>query len=143
MAIRTIVAALVAVTLSGPVYSQERTDLMPRVIEVTESQMHALWCGETANCPTPYMLYGQGFIYVQTGYQPVTVRDVGILLHEFVHHLQHMVGMVGRECRGTLERQAYGIQEEWLRQNHLEPKPGVDFPGPLLRMMAESCGEGW
>ena len=125
--------------------AQIRTDLMPNVVELSDSAMRALYCPTDLPdgyvCDTPVALYSKGTIYVPKGYIPTTPRAAGLLLHEFTHHLQWLIYRGENEpCLGYQERQAYGVQERWLDENGLKPDTEVDFPGPLKRMMLESQG---
>ena len=114
---------------------------MPRVIELTEKEMHVRYCGDVSpeNCFTPGALYSDGIIFLPQDFSVGSTRQLGVLLHEFVHHLQHIGAL--DICLGVMERQSYAVQELWLEQNGLEPKVGDDFPGPMLRMMIEQCAE--
>ena len=54
-------------------------------------------------------------IYLQTDWRPVGLRNQSILLHELVHHVQRF-NRVNPSCPGSLEKRAYDLQAEWLRE---------------------------
>jgi len=49
----------------------------------------------------------------QAGFDESSTWDMGFLVHELVHHVQHMSGRT-YACPAAQEREAYEIQNEWL-----------------------------
>lgn len=48
-----------------------------------------------------------------------SIHDKSILLHEVVHHLQYANDVHNNvECKAKLEKEAYELQDEWLRKKH-------------------------
>lgn len=71
-------------------------------------------------------------IYLLQGWTTQSIKDVSVLVHEMVHHLQFSKG--GRySCPAERERLAYEAQEKWLGQfgKSLEGEFGLD-PFSLL-----------
>ena len=68
-----------------------------------------------------------------------------ILLHELVHHLQYE-NEYDEEvmCKAELEKQAYDLQDLWLKENKAVLSKGLEI-GPLLRYTVTTCDEmqGW
>ncbi len=52
-------------------------------------------------------------IYLSNGWTSRTPRDVSVLVHEMVHHVQNMNGQKF-ECLEAREKAAYAAQERWL-----------------------------
>lgn len=52
-------------------------------------------------------------IYLPEAWEGVTVAEISVLVHEMVHHLQH-VGRVTFSCPQERERLAYKAQDKWL-----------------------------
>jgi len=52
-------------------------------------------------------------IYLREGWSEESVRDVSVLVHEMVHHLQRVKQEV-YTCPGERERLAYKAQDKWL-----------------------------
>ena len=55
-------------------------------------------------------------IYLRRGWSPRTPREVSVLVHEMVHHLQNAAGM-RFECPQARERMAYAAQRRWLERH--------------------------
>ena len=48
-----------------------------------------------------------------------TIRDQSVVMHELVHHLQNMGGKeFEKECKGDLEKEAYLLQDKWLKETY-------------------------
>jgi hypothetical protein len=52
-------------------------------------------------------------IYLPQGWTGKTPEEMSILVHEFVHHIQNLVGL-RYECPEAREKSAYAAQEAWL-----------------------------
>ncbi|WP_162937834.1 DUF6647 family protein [Indioceanicola profundi] len=58
--------------------------------------------------------YVPGLIILdQAGFDEGSSWDMGFLIHELVHHVQHMSGRI-YPCPAAREREAYQLQNEWL-----------------------------
>jgi hypothetical protein len=55
----------------------------------------------------------KGTILLQEGWTGRTPAELSILVHEMVHHLQGVAGMI-HACPAERERLAYAAQEKWL-----------------------------
>lgn len=60
-----------------------------------------------------------GTILLREDWDPGTLRDRSVLLHELVHHMQASAGR-RYPCRGARERAAYEIQAQWLERHGRE-----------------------
>jgi hypothetical protein len=69
---------------------------------------------ETANLQA-YYIPATGTIYFPDTWWPRGSRNLSMLLHELVHHVQRFNG-VRPSCPAELERQAYELQAAWLRE---------------------------
>lgn len=68
-----------------------------------------------------------------------------ILLHELVHHVQYENEYNEEvQCKAELEKQAYDLQDKWLKENKAVLPEGLQI-GPLLRYTVTTCDElqGW
>lgn len=72
-----------------------------------------------------FYLRATATVYLPETWQLAALRDQSTLLHELVHHAQRL-NKVGVACPGQLERQAYDLQVEWLREQ------GVAQPFDLI-----------
>lgn len=58
-------------------------------------------------------------------------------LHELVHYGQQLAGKFGSVCKGMLEKEAYGLADEWLIENGFPPPKEKS----VSRSLAETCWE--
>lgn len=143
MRIMLIAAAVFAVFLmSAPVMAAERTDLLPRIVERAPDVLQRMVCPENPEeCLEVIAAYDSGVIFLREGYQPDSHRQISVLLHELVHHLQH-IGAVQYPCRTAAEGPAYRVQEAWLRAHGKDPqKEGV--PNDFTKLFITSCPGEW
>jgi hypothetical protein len=135
---------LLFVTMHSASGMQERTDIMPRVFEVTPTEMTNLLCEGAEGCDASDIMaaYSQGVMYLREGWSARDAKQTGILLHEFVHHLQFMAGR-DFACAGEREAEAYETQLRFLETQGInaDDEPGEYMAGPLKRMMIYQCGE--
>jgi hypothetical protein len=54
-------------------------------------------------------------VLLRDDWQADELRDRSILLHELVHHMQAHADR-SYLCNGAMEREAYGLQAEWLEE---------------------------
>lgn len=59
-------------------------------------------------------------IYLYGGFSDQDLADQSRLLHELVHYIQWHNGEHIDGCWGTLEAEAYRLQDQWRVQNNLE-----------------------
>jgi Domain of unknown function (DUF6647) len=66
-------------------------------------------------------------IYLTEQWRSDSPADISILVHEMVHHLQH-IGRLPYNCPEARERLAYAAQDRWLAQHGLalDQEFGVD-----------------
>ncbi len=76
-------------------------------------------------------------IYLRPDWSEDSGIDLSILVHELVHHLQHVAGRTYR-CPGEREQLAFTAQAEWLLQygETLESAFGLD---PVSLKLATMC----
>jgi hypothetical protein len=100
---------------------------------------------QTENCPSVIHfafvgLYQPGFIVLRRDWQADSVRDLSILLHELVHHMQHSAGVEPLPCRAVAwEQPAYSTQMAFLKAEGLDPLPTIGI-SPLHQRALTSCG---
>ena len=98
------------------------------VNDVNHFQVHAFYLPST------------GTVYLPRSWQTTDLRDESVLVHELVHHLQK-TNNVEVSCPAALERQAYTLQFDWLREQGVADPyefTGIDI---LTVIMASSCPE--
>ena len=76
-------------------------------------------------------------VYISESWSSRSATDLSVLVHEVVHHLQH-VGDRIYSCAGEREKLAHEAQEKWLHQfgRSLQQDFGLDR---LTLMVAEAC----
>jgi hypothetical protein len=72
-----------------------------------------------------FYLHATATVYLPETWRTGGLRDQSILLHELVHHVERLNKVVAA-CPAALERQAYGLQATWLREQ------GVAEPYELI-----------
>ena len=79
----------------------------------------------------------EGTIYLPEGWTGETAVELSILVHEMVHHIQHVGGLT-YACRGAREKVAYAAQNGWLQLfgRDLESEFGID---PFTLLVNSSC----
>jgi hypothetical protein len=76
-------------------------------------------------------------IYLPRGWTGRSAAELSVLVHELVHHLQH-VAALRYECAQAAEELAYAAQEKWLRLfgRSLESEFQID---PFTRLVNTRC----
>src|SRR5262245_5006512 len=76
-------------------------------------------------------------IYLPEGWTGETAVELSILVHEMVHHVQHVGGLT-YACRGAREKVAYAAQDRWLQLfgRDLASEFGID---PFTLLVNSSC----
>jgi Domain of unknown function (DUF6647) len=84
-------------------------------------------------------LYGdtEKTIYLAEGWTGRTPAELSVLVHEMVHHLQHLAGLK-YECPQARERLAYAAQDQWLKLfgHDLSRDFQID---PMTRLVRTNC----
>ena len=80
---------------------------------------------------------GAQTIYLPAGWTGRTAAELSVLVHETVHHLQHLAG-TRFECLQAREALAYAAQEKWLAMfgRSLESEFEID---PFTRLVSTRC----
>ena len=83
-------------------------------------------------------------IYLSKAFWPASTRDQSILLHELVHHMQYSRNYKFYRglCKGLIEREAYDLQEKWLKKRGKTLLETIDL-GPLMRHVLTQCEFGF
>ena len=72
-----------------------------------------------------------------------TIHDQSVLMHELVHHMQNHIGVnlktVG--CKGELEKEAYELQDRWLKEKYDANVYDVIGINELFLMVLTSCSD--
>ena len=81
-----------------------------------------------------------GTIYLSRDFWPASTRDQSILLHELIHHMQYSRDYKYYKslCRGDIEKEAYDLQEKWLKQRGKTLLETIEL-GPLMRHILTRC----
>jgi hypothetical protein len=76
-------------------------------------------------------------IYLPAGWRLSSPRDLSLLVHELVHHLQNAGGL-SYDCPAAREKPAYRAQARWLEYagESLEGSFGLD---PMTLLVRTSC----
>jgi len=111
---------------------------MPDVVFVAPQALRSEVCPNNAKCLSAKALYvpAERRIYLRNDWSAKNFDDVGVLLHEFVHHLQ-TIGKLEYGCDTEIELPAYQIQEAFYRAHHRSPKGHV--PSEFTRYTRYSC----
>ena len=133
----------------------------PNIIYVTTSEMKAYAYGCDEN-PIPFQnkdicaarknwdldrsnpiaLYNhkEKLIILNKNFNIETIHDQSVLLHELVHHFQAHVGKdFNKTCRGTLEKEAYDLQNIWLKEKYNTNVYDTIGINELFLMLITSC----
>lgn len=76
-------------------------------------------------------------IYLRRGWRGESPAARSILVHELVHHAQHLGGS-RFACPAEAEKQAYRLQEAWLAQHGLDLERAIGLD-PLARLVLTEC----
>lgn len=90
--------------------------------------------GQTSETVLAFYRTDTETIYLPSDWQISDVKGMSILVHEFVHHIQHKAGM-RFFCPAAREKVAFEAQERWLAMNgrSLEEDFGIDAFTLLVR----------
>ena len=94
---------------------------IPKVLFLTQTQMEELYYPEDQE-KMPNKLHGlydreSDTIILSETWDRRDPWDLAVLLHEMVHYLQDM-NKVEFECTAQMERDAWPIQQKYLKQQH-------------------------
>ena len=117
---------------------QRRDDIMPEIVFVAPESLRSSACPDNIHCLAAKALYvpAEHRIYLRNDWSADNFHDLGILLHEFVHHLQ-TVGKLHFPCETEIELPAYTIQEAFYRAQNRDPSGNV--PSGFTRFTRYSC----
>lgn len=111
---------LALAVLTTVLCSPARADILPEIRLIPDATMQKMRCGDKP-CNPVSALYNPASqtIFLEENWKPDSVRNLSVLLHEFVHHLQ-IIGHLEYECLGAMEAPAYATQTAFLKA-HGEP----------------------
>jgi len=141
-AIFIILAALGSLSLwvVSELLSEHRRgeDITPEIVFVEPEALQPKACGDGVQCMTAKGLYvpAEHRIYLRNDWSADNFHDLGILLHELVHHLQTL-GNLEYPCETEIELPAYGLQEAFYRAHRRDPDGYV--PSEFTRFSRYSC----
>lgn len=133
----TITGAVLAATSES--YEEPPTaSIMPEVVFVAPERLQPRACPEGMKCLPSLALYEgeERRIYLSRDWSPDNFHDLGILLHEFIHHLQ-IIGKLEYPCGRGIEIPAYALQEAFYNAHAREPAGRV--PSGFTRFTRYSC----
>ena len=113
-------------------------NIMPEIVFVAPELLQPSACLDNIHCLSAKALYvpAEHRIYLRNDWSADNFHDLGILLHEFVHHLQ-IVGKLQYPCETEIELPAYTIQEAFYRSQNRHPDGHV--PSAFTRFTRYSC----
>lgn len=120
-------------------------DELPDVVQKPPERLWGIFMPDAEYDPEGRSVSGlydhrSGTIYLPDQWAADDVRDVSILLHELVHHLQHEAG-VTYQCRGAMEAPAYAAQFAFIEAAGKDPFELLEMNG-LFLLMVTTCQPG-
>lgn len=112
----------------------------PRIDFVSEKKMVEMVFGPDASATHVRAFYkrDEETIYLRDDWNPVDLRNQAELLHELVHHVQKF-NKVEAPCPAALERQAYDLHLEWLRERGVEDPYAFMGINELFVLLVSTC----
>lgn len=110
--------------------------VMPRIVIKSHCELQAM-ATQTDHCPEPgsghLALYGNNVLWLRDDWRGDNIRDVSILLHELVHHMQHQAGVPKTPCQAEAwEKPAYEAQFAFLEAAGVDPHKTIGINGLML-----------
>lgn len=127
---------------------------LPRIKFAPQCAIQQLYYDNAADkCDGPLRIMaayvnGSSVLYLRDDFDPTSMQDQSILLHELAHYAQDMAGipkkvMKDHGCIGSeLEMPAYQAQFHWIQSMGLDPwvTSGVT---PMSLMFSTMCSNPW
>lgn len=118
--------------------------VMPTIVHKTDCQIQAIAL-QTEDCPeegagqTFLALYHGGVMWLSDDWRGDNLRDLAILLHELVHHMQHHAGVAPVPCQAeAIEKPAYAVHMAFLEAAGVDPYKTIGI-NELMLIMVTSC----
>ena len=113
-------------------------DITPEIVFVEPDSLQFEACRDGAPCMKTKGWYipAERRIYLRSDWSADNFHDLGILLHELVHHVQ-TVGKLEYPCETEIELPAYILQEDFYRAHERDPDGYV--PSAFTRFGRYSC----
>jgi hypothetical protein len=84
-------------------------------------------------------LYGPGVMWLRDDWSANSLKDVSILLHELVHHMQHHAGVPETPCAAeAVEKPAYDVQFAFLEAAGVDPYETIGI-NALMLIFVTNC----
>ena len=111
---------------------------IPEIIFISPTEI-CKFIQEKENCSTVAFYYLKDrSIYLPDHWSKDNVVHKSILLHELVHHFQH-INNTNFQCPRHQEKQAYEIQFAFLEENGIDdPKKAISL-GDLMHLILTNC----
>lgn len=87
----------------------------------------------------PVALYLEGTAYLRDDFDVTSDKDVVVLTHELVHHMQFMA-QVRWECIADLERGAYDVTLKQVKQMGTTTEDLMGLGGLVIMFVTAPCG---
>lgn len=138
---------LALMTWASPITGLPVTE-PPSIVYMEACEMERMHLQEHADCSDdfgPLGVYSPGVIFLQEGWSPDNLRDLSILLHELVHHMDfHATGITGVTCVAwpkNNEAIAYDAQFKWLESAGVTEDEAMELlsVNALAVFMATTC----
>jgi hypothetical protein len=100
-------------------------DALPTIVRKDHCGLQAMYMPGLACLPPgngALALYGSGVMWLHEDWRADSLKDISILLHELVHHMQHHAGVEPVPCAAeALEKPAYDAQFAFLEAAGADP----------------------
>jgi hypothetical protein len=117
-------------------------DQLPTIVRKDHCGLQAI-ARPGQDCPEPgngvLALYGSGVIWMNNDWSADSLKDVSILLHELVHHMQHHAEVPKTPCaQEAWEKPAYDAQFAFLEAAGVDPYEIIGI-NPLMLIFVINC----
>ena len=116
---------------------------LPEVRRMSREDMARVFAGETPGASSGRQIEAlydsrNTTILLAPDWNPERARDISVLLHEMVHHMQFAADAPA-DCPAARERTAYDLQTAWLEEHDLDLFDEFELNG-LTLMILTTCG---
>ena len=98
---------------------EKNTIKYPKIYPTTVEYLESLMCKKLEYCPVKAVYFNDTIYYLEN----LNINDQNtksIIVHEFIHHIQHQIGFISENCDiwQRNEEEAYRLQAKYLRNNN-------------------------
>jgi len=98
---------------------EKNTIKYPKIYPTTLEYLESLMCKKLEYCPVKAVYFNDTIFYLKD----LNIDDQNtksIIVHEFIHHIQHQIGFISENCDiwQRNEEEAYKLQAKYLRDNN-------------------------